>query len=312
MSLSDRVLAHLRRVTDDPDLSSTKYELLEPIGRGGMGAVYRVRDSELGREVALKVLATPDPNGELAQRLLLEARFLARLEHPGIVPVYDAGVLVDGRTYCVMKHVKGLRFDAWLANGPSRAAALQVIERVCETVAFAHAHGVIHRDLKPANIMVGEYGEAVVMDWGVAKEVGASDTASGSSASSSPQLTGHGAVVGTRSWMAPEQERGELADQRSDVYSLGTLLTHVTGDDAAPSLRAVCVRATAAAPTGRYESADELAQDIRRYLDGDRVSAYRESALGSFNRVSRPYRPLLALLGVYLVIRAVVFFLFGD
>ncbi len=312
MSLSDRVLAHLRRVADDPDLTGTKYELLEPIGRGGMGAVYRVRDSELGREVALKVLATPDPHGDLAQRLLLEARFLARLEHPGIVPVYDAGVLPDGRTYCVMKQVKGLRFDAWLAKDPSRAAALQIVERICETVAFAHAHGVIHRDLKPANIMVGEYGEAMLMDWGVAKEVGAPDAPSSSSPASSPQLTGHGAIVGTTSWMAPEQERGEPADQRSDVYALGALLAHVAGADAAPSLRAVCARATAAAPADRYASADELAKDIRRYLDGDRVSAYPESPLGRVSRVSRPYRPLLALLGVYQIVRTVLFFLCGD
>src|SRR5688572_2231917 len=211
MTLSDRVLDHLRRVTDDPDLSGTKYELLEPIGRGGMGAVYRVNDTELGRQVAMKVLAAPDPSGELAARLMLEGRFLARLEHPGIVPVYDVGVLPDGRAYCVMKHVKGTRLDAWLRSGQSRAAAVQLVERICEPVAFAHAHGVIHRDLKPPNIMVGEYGEAMVMDWGVAKEIGAPDAGGGGSPSSSPELTGHGAVIGTTSWMAPEQERGEPA-----------------------------------------------------------------------------------------------------
>src|SRR5437899_627182 len=103
--ISDRVLDHLRAVTDHPDLAGTKYELIEHVGRGGMGTVFRVNDKELGRQVAMKVLAAPDPTGELAARLLLEARFLAQLEHPGIVPVYDAGVLPDGRTYCVMKHV---------------------------------------------------------------------------------------------------------------------------------------------------------------------------------------------------------------
>ena len=313
MSLSDLVLDHLRRVTDDPDLTGTKYELLEPIGRGGMGAVYRVNDAELGRQVAMKVLAAPDPSGELTARLLLEARFLARLEHPGIVPVYDAGMLPDGRPYCVMKHVSGQRFDAWLATHPSRAAALELVARICETVAFAHAHGVIHRDLKPANIMVGQYGEAMVMDWGVAKEVGSSDVRSGSpSPSSSPQITGHGVVVGTTSWMAPEQARGEPADQRSDVYALGALLSHVAGDDAAPSLVAICARATAAAPSDRYPTADDLAKDIRRYLGGDSVSAYPESALARFNRILRPYRPLVALLLVYLAIRIAIFFWSGD
>ncbi len=312
MSLSDRVLEHLRRVTDHPDLSGTKYELVEPIGRGGMGAVYRVNDTELGRQVAMKVLVAPDPSGELTARLLLEARFLARLEHPGIVPVYDAGVLPDGRPYCVMKHVRGQRFDAWLATGPSRTTALELVARICETVAFAHSHGVIHRDLKPANIMVGEYGEALVLDWGVAKEVGSLDPRGSSPSSSSPQITGHGVIVGTTSWMAPEQARGEAADQRSDVYALGTLLAHVAGEDAAPSLLAVCAHATAAAPADRYPTADELAKDIRRYLGGDSVSAYPESLLGRFNRVSKPYRPLLAVLTLYLAIRLAIFFWSGD
>jgi serine/threonine protein kinase len=313
MSVSDGILDHLRRVTDDPDLSGTKYDLLEPIGRGGMGAVYRVHDKELDRQVAMKVLAAPDPSGELAARLLLEARFLARLEHPGIVPVYDAGVLPDGRAYCVMKHVSGQRLDAWLATGPSRTATLELVARLAETVAFAHAHGVIHRDLKPANVMVGEYGEALVLDWGVAKQIGATDVASGTTApSGSQELTHHGAIVGTTSWMAPEQSRGEPADQRSDVYSLGTLLAQVAGDDDTPALAAVCARATAAAPADRYPTADELAKDIRRYLAGDSVAAYPESPLARWSRVTRPVRPLLALLGVYGAFRLAIFFWSGD
>ncbi len=313
MSVSDGILDHLRRVTDDPDLSGTKYDMVEPIGRGGMGAVYRVHDKELDRMVAMKVLAAPDPSGELAARLLLEARFLARLEHPGIVPVYDAGVLPDGRAYCVMKHVSGQRFDAWLATGPSRTATLEVVARLAETVAFAHAHGVIHRDLKPANVMVGEYGEALVLDWGVAKQIGAAEPSSGAPApSGSRELTHHGAIVGTASWMAPEQSRGEPADQRSDVYSLGTLLGQVAGDDAAPALAAVCTRATAAAPADRYATAEELAKDIRRYLAGDSVAAYPETPLVRWSRVTRPVRPLLALLGLYGALRLAIFFWSGD
>lgn len=310
--ISDHVLAHLRQVADEPDLSNTRYELLEQIGRGGMGTVFRVNDKELGRQVAMKVLAAPDPTGELAARLTLEARFLARLEHPGIVPVYDAGVLPDGRPYCVMKHVRGVRFDTWLGSGPSRAAALQLVERICETMAFAHAHGVIHRDLKPANIMVGEYGEAMVMDWGVAKQLGAPELPGTISPPGSPELTGHGTVVGTTSWMAPEQERGEPADRRSDVYALGALLAFVTGEDAVPALRAICARATAAAPADRYPSAEELAKDIRRYLDGDRVTAYPETLVAQLKRVSRPYRPLLAVLCAYLAFRLAVLLGWGN
>jgi serine/threonine protein kinase len=295
--IGDKVLEHLRRVVDEPDLSGTKYELLEPLGRGGMGAVFSVNDTQLGRKVAMKVLAAPDPTGELAARLALEARFLARLEHPGIVPVYDAGSLPDGRPYCVMKHVHGTRLDEWLRKGPGRASALQLVERICETVAFAHAHGVIHRDLKPANIMVGEFGEAMVMDWGVAKELGAPDA---------------GVVVGTKSWMAPEQERGEAADRRSDVYSLGALLKLVAGDEPPPSLGAICSRATAHAAAGRYPSAEELAKDIRRHLDGERVLAYPETAIQRVSRVTRPLWPLLGVLGFYLALRLAVFLGWGN
>ncbi|MFT3839348.1 MAG: serine/threonine-protein kinase [Myxococcaceae bacterium] len=310
--IGDGVLDHLRRVVDEPDLSGTKYELLEPLGRGGMGTVFSVNDTQLGRQVAMKVLAAPDPTGELAARLQLEARFLARLEHPGIVPVYDAGTLPDGRPYCVMKHVRGKRFDQWLADGPGRASALQLVERICETVAFAHAHGVIHRDLKPANIMVGEFGEAMVMDWGVAKELGAPEAVRGASPPSSPELTRHGAVVGTTSWMAPEQERGEPADRRSDVFSLGALLKLVAGDEPAPSLKAICTRATAQEPAGRYPSAEELAKDIRRYLDGQRVLAYPETLMQQVTRVSRPFWPLLGVLGFYLALRLAVFLGWGN
>jgi len=131
------VLDHLRDIADEPDLADTKYELEELIGRGGMGSVYRVYDRELDRKVALKVLAAPDPNGALATRLLLEAKILARLEHPGIVPVYDAGTLADGRAFCVMKWVQGTRLDTWLGGSPATLARLQLLHRICETVAFA-------------------------------------------------------------------------------------------------------------------------------------------------------------------------------
>jgi serine/threonine protein kinase len=310
--IPDGVLDHLRRVADEPDLTGTKYELIERIGRGGMGAVYLVNDTELGRRVALKVLAAPDPTGELAARLQLEARFLARLEHPGIVPVYDVGTLADQRPYCVMKHVHGQPLDKWLGSGKSRTAALELIERICETVAFAHARGVIHRDLKPSNIMVGEYGEAMVMDWGVAKEIGATEAALGSPSPSSPELTGHGTVVGTAKWMSPEQERGESADRRSDVYALGALLAFVAGEDAAPSLRAVWTQAMAPRPEDRYPTGEALAKDIRRYLDGDRVLAYPESTLAQVKRISRPYWPLLGGLLFYLALRLAVFFGWGN
>lgn len=167
--VGDRVLTHLRDVADHPDLSATKYTLVRRLDRGGMGTVYLVRDTELDRDVALKVLSAEDATGALAERMVREARHIARLEHPNIVPVHDAGRLPDGRVFYVMKLVRGKRLDEWRGENPSLPASLRLFLKVCEAVEFAHAHGVIHRDLKPQNVMVGAFGEALVMDWGLAK-----------------------------------------------------------------------------------------------------------------------------------------------
>src|SRR5262249_32921974 len=167
--LAADALDRLRSAAQWPDLSQTRYEVLEPIARGGMGTVYLARDRDLEREVAIKVLSVPEPGPGAAERMLREARIIARLEHPGIVPVHDVGTLPDGRVYYAMKRVSRRRLHA-LAGEPL-ADRLRVFERICEPVAFAHAHGVVHRDLKPENVMVGPFGEVLVMDWGVAKIV---------------------------------------------------------------------------------------------------------------------------------------------
>ena len=166
--ISDAALHHLREMADLPDLEGTPYEILETLGRGGMGTVYLALDRRLDREVALKIVQLPGDSGEEVDRLLREARVLARLEHPGIVPVHDAGLLPDGRAFYAMKRVRGLRLDEH-ARAVPLPDRLRAFERVCEAVAFAHAHGVIHRDLKPENVMVGPFGEVLVLDWGVAK-----------------------------------------------------------------------------------------------------------------------------------------------
>jgi serine/threonine protein kinase len=167
--LSDSALERLREGAEAPDLAGTRYRLLDRIARGGMGVVYAAEDENLQRRVALKVLDVPGSDGDLANRLIREARVLAALEHPGIVPVHDVGTLADGRVFYTMKFVEGRRLDKYIESVISIPDRLRLFLRICDAVAFAHARGVLHRDLKPANIMVGPFGEVLVMDWGLAK-----------------------------------------------------------------------------------------------------------------------------------------------
>ena len=262
--LPDHVVARLQTGMQTPDLSGTRYRALELLGQGGMGAVWLAQDSILQRPVALKVLTAENSSVDLAARLMQEGVVLARLEHPGIVPVHDAGTLPDGRTFYCMKLVEGQTLDRYAGKLPLRER-LRLFQRIAEPLAFAHSRGIIHRDLKPANVMVGSFGEVLIMDWGLAKvmdETGASsvtaqipERAMGDSGvpSAAKQVSGHeftravqdplgsgalapenattahGTVLGTPGYMAPEQERGEvnLIDQRTDVFALGSILKHL-------------------------------------------------------------------------------------
>lgn len=242
--LSDKLVTHLRGVADLPDLSGTKYRLLEKFSRGGMGTIYLAEDTKLGRKVAVKVLHAPDASGELSARMTREARIIAQLEHPSIVPVHDVGELPDGRVFYVMKFVQGSRLDQYAQETHALPDLLRIFQKVCEATAFAHTHGVIHRDLKPENIMVGAFGEVLVMDWGLAKILAESggqraegeerkargeerDASNGKVDASAAHETLHGTVMGTPAYMAPEQKRGEIdqIDQRTDVYALGAILS---------------------------------------------------------------------------------------
>jgi serine/threonine protein kinase len=261
------------------------------IGRGGMGIVYEVEDTRLERRLALKVLSPELCGDAAAQRMWAEARITAKLEHPGIVPVHDAGVLPDGRVYYAMKLVRGQRLDAWLRTEPPERSRLQTFVRICEPVAFAHSRGVAHCDLKPGNIMIGSFGEVLVLDWGIAQAAsGATNTAAGTPGFAPPE-TGSGA--------------------RGDVYSLGRVLSLVAGPKPSRVLVSIVGKCTAAEPGGRYADASELADDVGRYLDGERVAAHPEGAIGAALRLAKRHRALLSLVGAYLLMRAVLLFFFS-
>lgn len=229
---------------DEPFGGSGRYRLVAEIARGGMGVIYRATDTVLGRDVAVKVLHQKfSPESSAARRFAGEAVITAQLQHPAIPPVHELGTLPDGRPFLAMKLIKGQTLDQRLRdrNDPAanRGPLLAAFEQVCQALAYAHAHGVVHRDLKPSNIMVGAFGEVQVMDWGLAKVLGArvepvaeepEATAAGTQVRSlrdtDQEFTQAGIVLGTPAYMPPEQAIGavELVDARSDVFGLGALL----------------------------------------------------------------------------------------
>jgi serine/threonine protein kinase len=301
--LSDNAIASLRGSAEPPAIYGTRYRLIEEAGRGGMGVVYAAEDTLLQRRVALKVLEADDAN---ASRLLREAHVLARLEHPGIVPVHDVGNLPDGRIFYAMKFVEGRRLDQHMESVASLPDRLRIFLRLCESVAFAHARGILHRDLKPANVMIGPFGEVLVMDWGLAKFLADLSEPVDPGRQPTGNSTGHGIVLGTEGYMSPEQARGEVKslDARSDIFSLGALLRFMlTGRPMPRPLGAICVKACAADREARYAAVSELTLDVSRYLDGLSVSAHRETIFDKLARLYRRNRFLIWLIAAYLAVR---------
>ncbi len=223
-----------------------RYPITGVLGEGGMGQVLRVRDEDIGREMAVKVIrgqASP----QMLAKFVREAQITGTLEHPNIVPMHELGMTDEGQIYFTMKRIDGEDLEHLLAasrkgTGPTLFEYLQIFGKVCDAIAFAHERGVIHRDLKPANIMVGRFGEVQVMDWGLARMMGQTDPTSescrlalgdepliGVGGLAQPVVTLDGTVVGTPHYMSPEQARGEVThlDRRSDIYSLGAILYEV-------------------------------------------------------------------------------------
>jgi eukaryotic-like serine/threonine-protein kinase len=266
------------------EILADRYERVDLIGAGGMGRVYEAFDRRLQRTVALKEVAPHLAGTPAARRLATEALLTADLEHPGIVSVHDAGRTDDGRLFYTMRLVRGRSLAERLAEAqtlPERLALLRHLHDACHAVGYAHARSIIHRDLKPANIMVGEFGETQVVDWGLARRLDEEGIASGS--------------VGTEGYMSPEAHQGGLISTRSDVFSLGATLREVAGPEAPPDLAAIAARALTDDPDERYPDAHELAQDLGRFLDGRQVAAYDYSTAELLRRLVAAWRAPIAV-----------------
>jgi serine/threonine protein kinase len=323
------------------ETSGARYVLDREIGRGGMGRVFAGRDLRLERTVAIKMLRAQD--AALVARFEREVKLAARLQHPGVVPVYDAGFWPSGEPFLVMKLVLGRSLARAIRDADTQADRLALLPNVvaaADALAYAHDQGIVHRDLKPTNVLVGAFGETVVVDWGLAKDLRAhrdgdaaepaSDAnadvgaAGGGDRGAAPFAgdTAAGDVVGTPSFMPPEQAAGRPVDTRADVYALGAILYTVLagtspqratgGARVAPAalvplaelepglpsdLLAIVDKALSADPRGRYPSAFELADDLRRFQGGQLVGARRYSPLARAARfVAR--HPIATVVGV--------------
>ena len=292
------------------------------LGEGGMGRVMRVHDQRLRRDVAMKIVRAPTVHAEV--RLAREARLTAQLDHPGIVAVFDAGRTEDGKLFYAMRLVRGRSLASVLAertpDQPVGALVRHFLD-ACGTIAYAHSVGVLHRDLKPANVLVGEFGETQVADWGLARKVDEPEVLKPIPAGADAF---NGNVFGTPAYMSPEQAAGRALDERSDVWALGAILYEIlTGEmphgdgesmevlarardnsvrpvrdvrPAAPvELAAIADRALQTDPADRYGSAKELAADLERWFDGQTVDAYDYSAWEMALRLVKTWRAPLSV-----------------
>ena len=311
-----------------PTVDRAVYEILGEHSRGGLGRILRARDTRTGRVVAIKEMLRADDDA-VAARFAREAMLTANLQHPAIVPVYEVGRWPDGQPFYAMKLVAGRSLAEAIRDAPSRRdrlALLSHVTAVAGALAYAHDLGVVHRDLKPANVLVGRFGETVVIDWGLAKDVAeAEGQAEPVAAAASGSLTVAGTLLGTPAYMPPEQARGETVDERADVYALGAMLYHVlagampyaassSGDEILEQVRAgpprplleidpelpadlvaIADKAMAHDPAGRYATAGALAVDLERFATGQLVSAHVYSPGQLLRRWARRHRAALAV-----------------
>jgi len=317
------------------------YSIGDEIARGGMGKILSARDRRLRRDVVIKV--TRHEDGRIDPRFEREALITARLQHPSIVRVYEAGVLEDGRAFYAMERVRGESLEVVLERTHSLRERLSLLPHaiaVSDAIAYAHNEGVLHRDLKPSNVLIGPFGETVVIDWGLAKDLRAGELAGAQSSSpgtssSDASLTQVGSVMGTPSYMAPEQARGDASDERTDVYALGALLyTLLSGvpphrgrtteevleqvaagrrvplaerePTVPPELATIVERAMARAPADRYANAKDLADELRLFTAGKLVGSHSYSIWRLLKRWVRRHAISVGVAASAVVVLAVV------
>ncbi len=321
LEISDDVIARaaaLRERASGDSRPPSKFALGEEIGRGGVGLIQLVRDRDLMRTLVMKTLIKGhDVSDYVLQKFVEEAQVTAQLEHPNIVPVHDFGFFTGGEVFFTMKLVQGRTLkdiirklrqgdEETLREFP-RLKLLRVFQDTCMAIGFAHSRGVVHRDIKPSNIMIGDYGETLVLDWGVAKVLGRAEFVPdeehrvSTQRSESEDATMVGVVTGTPAYMAPEQAAGKVdeVDGRSDVYALGALLYHMLTyrppfrgknfrqtlaavmtqrpmppsqrapeNEIPPRLEEICLRCLEKAPEARFQSTREIVEAIDEYLSG--------------------------------------------
>jgi serine/threonine protein kinase len=321
-----------------------RYRVLRPHARGGLGEVFVAEDRELRREVALKEIRAENARDhDLRRRFLLEGEVTGHLEHPGIVPIYGAGCRADGRPFYAMRFIRGETLESAVrrlhgGDGPDQTAGeravtfRQLLSRfvaVCQAMAYAHSKGVIHRDLKPSNVMLGPYGETLIVDWGLAKVLDNQEDTETREAPFRPgdgsgSATRAGSAMGTPAYMSPEQAAGRQdLGPSSDTYSLGaTFYVLLTGRppfegdldevlrdvqrgkfsrprqvkaDVPPALEAVCLKAMAHDPGKRYASPLDLARDVENWLADEPIAAWREPLKARAGRWVRKHKRLTAV-----------------
>jgi tetratricopeptide (TPR) repeat protein len=307
-----------------PTRDPARYRRGGEIARGGMGRIVAAEDLELGRRVAIKELLAR--SRVLEDRFDREVRITARLQHPGIIAVQEAGRWPDGSAFYTMQHVEGRPLRDAIADARTlneRIALVPHVIAVADALAYAHGRQVIHRDLKPSNILVGAFGETIVIDWGLAKHIADADVPSLPGGGEGDGVTVLGEAIGTPSYMPPEQARGERVDARADVYAIGAILYHVLAqrppygdssssasevvervlagppapldDDAPADLRAIVAKAMSRDPADRYPTAAELAADLRRFSNGQLVGAHRYSIRQLLGRWILRHRAVVAV-----------------